>query len=121
MAHFAQINDNYIVENIIVVNNDILQDADGNESEQLGVQFCHELTGCESRWVQTSYNNRFRRMFAGIGFTYNPERDIFYPYQPYPSWSLDDDFNWQPPVPCPDGDHRWNESSLSWVQFDKDN
>lgn len=65
MAHFAQLDDNNVVTQVIVVNNEVLSDNDGVEQEALGIQFCQELLG--GTWVQTSYNNTFRRQFAAIG------------------------------------------------------
>lgn len=77
--------------------------------------------GDPTYWIQTSYNNNFRSIFAGIGCYYETIRDIFYPYQPYPSWILIETppgkWNWQAPVPYPsDGKkYYWNESTISWV------
>lgn len=75
MAHFAKLNDQNIVEQIIVVDNEVLLDDNGIESEQKGVDFCVDLLG--GRWVQTSYNNNFRGIYAGIGYSYDPDKDIF--------------------------------------------
>jgi hypothetical protein len=115
MAHFAQI-ENGIVTNVIVVqNNELL--IDGIENEQKGRQFCQNLFG--GTWIQTSYNNNFRKQYAGIGFTYNSDADIFIAPQPYPSWSLDSNYDWQSPSSFPtDGEaYYWDEESLSWVPF----
>lgn len=115
MAHFAQLDDNNIILNVIVVNNeDILDDA-GQESEEVGVQFCKNLFGGE--WVQTSYNGNFRKRYASIGGAYDPVNDIFIEPKPMPSWILNNDFNWVPPVPYPeDGiEYGWDEAKLQWV------
>jgi hypothetical protein len=75
MAHFAEIDENNLVINVISVHNNELIDDQGNESEQKGVDFCKSLFG--GVWVQTSYNNNFRGVYAGIGFSYDPLLDIF--------------------------------------------
>ena len=63
MAHFAKLDSNNVVQQVIVVNNDVLLDSDGNESEQIGIDFCKSLYGQEANWVQTSYNNTFRKQY----------------------------------------------------------
>lgn len=95
MAHFAQLDENNMVVNVIVVDDNKCLDADGNESEVIGAQFCSNLLG--GRWVQTSYNNRIRKRYAGIGFTYDEELDMFIAPQPNADWVLDEDYNWVPP------------------------
>lgn len=75
MAHFAKLNDENIVEQVIVVSNEVLLDDNGIESEQKGVDFCVNLLA--GRWVQTSYNNNFRGIYAGVGYTYDLDQDIF--------------------------------------------
>jgi hypothetical protein len=115
MAHFAQLDENNVVTQVIVVNNnDCL--LDGVENEDTGIAFCKSLFGANTRWKQTSYNGNFRKHYAGIGYTYNAVRDAFIPPQPYQSWTLDDDANWQPPVPMPTdgGMYSWNESTQAW-------
>ena len=111
MAHFAQITDGVVTNVIVVHNNELL--VDGVENEQKGKDFCHNLFGGE--WVQTSYNNNFRGTYAGIGYTYNSVADVFVAPQPYPSWTLDNNHDWQPPTPKPDGMYFWNEEELEWV------
>jgi hypothetical protein len=74
MAHFARVEDN-IVREVIVVNNEVLKDANGIEQEALGAQFCADTFGGE--WKQTSYNGNFRGTYAGVGMTYNSNKDIF--------------------------------------------
>ncbi len=115
MAHFAQLDDNNIVTQVIVVSNDELL-LDGVESEVKGILFCKSLFGEDTKWKQTSYNGNFRKNYAGIGYTYDATNDYFYAPQPYPSWTLDADAKWQPPVPYPtDGKmYSWNEETLSW-------
>jgi len=114
MAHFAKIENN-IVTQVIVVNNEDIIDEQGNESEALGIQLCKELLGGE--WRQTSYNNSFRKKYAGIGDTYDSTRDAFISPQPYPSWVLDENTcRWESPVPYPnDGNmYIWNEELVNW-------
>jgi len=77
MAHFAQIDENNIVTNVIVVSNEVLLNKDDYEGEQLGINFCKSLYGQDTIWIQTSYNNSFRGEFAGIGFYYDDELDVF--------------------------------------------
>jgi hypothetical protein len=113
MAHFAQLNDENVVTQVIVVANAELLD-NGVESESKGIAFCQSLLG--GRWVQTSYNNSIRRRFAGIGFTYDSSADVFVSPQPFPSWSLDENHDWQAPTPQPEGRHYWDETTLAWVE-----
>ena len=77
MAHFAELDNNNIVQRVIVVANDVLKDATGQENEELGKAFCQSLLG--GNWVQTSYNGNFRKMYAGIGYRYVPEENVFLP------------------------------------------
>jgi hypothetical protein len=115
MAHFAELDENNTVLQVIVVHNNELLDTSGNENEAKGVEFCSTLFG-HTNWVQTSYNNNIRKQFAGIGSTYDSESDVFVAPQPYPSWSLDDNNDWQPPTPMPEDDnvYSWNEDTQSW-------
>jgi hypothetical protein len=115
MAHFAQIDSNNIVQQVIVVNNTELLDENGQESESKGIQFCESLLG--GFWVQTSYNATFRKNFAGIGYTFDRVRQAFIPPKPYNSWMLNEDTcHWDSPVSMPsDGEiYVWNEDTLSW-------
>ena len=77
MAHFAKINSDNIVEQVIVVNNEVLKDDKGVEQESIGVAFCQSLFGSDTNWVQTSYNGNFRGRYAGAGMTYDPIKDEF--------------------------------------------
>ena len=115
MAHFAQLDENNAVTQVIVVANDELL-LDGVENETKGIMFCKSLFGEDTRWVQTSYNGNKRKNYAGIGYTYDPVNDWFFAPQPYPSWTLDSEAKWQPPTPYPtDGKfYTWNESTLTW-------
>jgi hypothetical protein len=119
MAHFVELDNNNIVIRSIVVHNNELLDENGNESEQKGIDFCVAHYG--GTWIQTSYNGNFRRNYAGVGYVYDPIRNIFLPPQPYPSWIMDDEkLNWINPVPKPDsGFWVWNEEILNWEEQDR--
>ena len=114
MAHFAELDENNTVLQVIVVHNNELLDGE-TESEAKGVEFCSTLFG-HMNWVQTSYNNNIRKQFAGTGYTYDSDSDVFVAPQPYPSWSLDDNSDWQAPTPMPEDDnmYSWNEETQSW-------
>jgi hypothetical protein len=116
MAHFAQLNENNVVTQVIVVANSDTSDANGVEKEHIGIAFCERLLG--GTWKQTSYNGNFRKNYAGIGYTYDADIDAFVPPQPYTSWTLNKDTaQWEPPVEMPnDGkEYVWNEATTSWV------
>ena len=89
MAHFAQLDDNNVVTQVIVVGNSDTSDADGVESESIGVAFCQSLLGANTNWKQTSYNGNMRVRYAGIGYSYNESLNAFVTPQPYASWTLD--------------------------------
>ena len=96
MAHFAQLDENNVVLQVIVVHNNDCKDADGNESEAVGVAFCQSLFP-GTNWKQTSYNGNMRYNYAGIGFTYNAEADAFIAPQPicgHKELFLNDKFQW---------------------------
>ena len=120
MAHFAKIGLNNKVIEINVVHNNVLLDANGNESEANGIDFLTKLTGW-AIWKQTSYNNKIRKNYAGIGYTYDETRDAFIAPKPYDSWVLNEDTClWQAPTPMPtDGKlYKWDESIKNWVALD---
>ena len=122
MAHFCKLGVGNIVEQVVVVNNEVITDNDGNEQEQLGVDFLNNLYGTRDVWKQTSYNGNFRKNFAGKGYSYDQERDAFIPPQPYESWTLDEETClWTPPTPYPtitdenkDDIYIWNETTKTW-------
>jgi hypothetical protein len=117
MAHFAQLDENNKVLQVIVVHNNELLD-NGDESEMKGIAFCQTLFP-GTNWRQTSYNANFRKNYAGIGFTYDPVRDAFIPPQPFPSWTLNENTcRWDAPVPMPQDGKRyvWDEPTQSWVE-----
>lgn len=115
MAHFAELDNGNKVLRVIVVSNDDCRDTDGNESEEIGQAFCEHLLG--GRWVQTSYNHNIRKQYAGIGFDYDADADVFVAPQPFPSWTLDENHDWQPPVPRPEGDYYWSEDDMAWLEL----
>jgi len=88
MAHFAKLDENNVVTTVVVVNNSELL-IDGVESEAKGVEFLISLFG-DSNWKQTSYNGNFRKNYAGIGYTYDPQRDAFIPPKPDGNYVLDE-------------------------------
>ncbi len=119
MAHFAQLDDDNFVLQVIVVNNSDCLDENGNESEAVGVAFCKSLLGDATRWKQTSYNSNMRFNYAGIGYQYDPIRNAFIAPKPYPSWALNETTcQWDAPVPYPIDDkrYRWDEPTTSWVE-----
>lgn len=117
MAHFAQLDEDNIVTQVIVVHNNELLDENGQESEVKGIEFCSNLLG--GTWVQTSYNGSFRKNYAGIGCIYDRARDAFVAPQPFQSWVLNEQTClWEAPTQMPtDGKmYHWDEPTISWVQ-----
>lgn len=115
MAHFAEIDTDGLVLRVIVVKNDELLE-DGVEVEAKGIEFCHLLFG--GTWLQTSYHNKIRKNFAGVGFKYDSELDAFIPIKPFASWVLNrETCRWEAPTPKPnDGNfYIWDETTCSWV------
>jgi hypothetical protein len=117
MAHFAQIDENNTVVSVIVVDNKDTADANGLEKEYIGAAFCERLFG--GTWKQTSYNGNIRKNYAGIGYSYNSFIDAFVAPQPYASWTLDANAQWQAPVEMPtDGKmYSWDEATTSWIEI----
>lgn len=118
MAHFAQLDENNIVIQVIVVSDEV--EADGEN-------WCAQFTG-GGVWKKTSYNTKngvhelggtpFRKNYAGIGYTYDAQRDAFIPPKPYNSWVLNEfKCDWEAPTPMPDDlkPHFWDEQSQSWL------
>lgn len=131
MAHYAFLDDNNVVTEVIVGRNeDEVVDGISDWEAYYG-----GLRG--QRCVRTSYNNNIRKNFAGVGYTYNESADVFVPAQPYPSWTLNEvEWLWEPPAPrpatVPDGTHIfddgnaagswvWDESTVDWVWIDYGN
>ena len=125
MAHFAQIDEKNIVTQVIVVDTKDTSTADGVEKESIGEAFCERLFG--GTWKKTSYNTLagehtsggtpLRGNYAGIGYTYDPTHDVFYPASPYPSWIIAaPTWTWTAPTPMPtDGKiYSWDETTKAW-------
>jgi len=102
MAHFAQLDENNKVIAVNVIGDVDCIDENGNESEAVGIAFCKKLWGDDTIWKQTSYNNNIRKNYAEIDGYYNPDKDTFIKRQPYPSWTKDENDDWQPPIAMPD-------------------
>jgi len=125
MAHFALLDDNNVVLNVLYVDNNDMLDGEGNESEALGIAQCREGLGKpNARLVKTSFSGSIRYRYAGIGFTYDEERDVFLTPKEWPSWVLNTTtLCWEPPTAEPElteeqrnvGSHYvWNEETTSW-------
>ena len=128
MAHFAQLDENNVVTQVIVVSNEDTSDSNGVEVEEIGVAFCKKLLGADTNWKQTSYNNTFRVRYAGIGYTYNAELDAFIAPKSFESWVLNTETaDWESPVgPAPTlteaetearSFYRWDEEAGAWELF----
>lgn len=120
MAHFAKLDENNQVIEVIVVNNEVIIDENGNENEQLGIDFCKQLFGEDTNWVQASYNGNIRKRYPAIGDTYNETLDAFITPKPYPSWILSSDTcDWEAPISKPEVSQDqifiWNENNEEWV------
>ena len=117
MAHFAEIIDGIVQRVIVVHNNELL--ADGKELEIKGREFCKNLFGGE--WIQTSYSGSFRGRFAGVGYEYRSDADVFIAPQPFESWKLNSLYEWEAPKPYPNDGSRyyWNENSKEWIKEDE--
>lgn len=122
MAHFAKINSDNIVTEVIVVNNDVILNSNGEEQESLGVDFCKQLYG-DGTYKQTSYNSKMRKNMATVGSTYDASKDAFIRPKRYSSWVLDESTcRWKPPVDHPvDSEaiggnvlYQWDESVTNW-------
>lgn len=108
MAHFARIDENNKVTQVLVV---------PDEQEHRGEEYLNGL-GLEGKWIQTSFNEKNRNIFAYTGAIYLPEKDVFVPAKHYPSWILDEDtLDWTAPIDKPqDGNvYIWNEENQNWV------
>jgi hypothetical protein len=125
MAHFAILDESNIVTRVEVINNAVLLDGDGVEQEQLGIDFLTELYGV-GNYKQTSYNRNIRKNYAGVGYTYDAEKDKFIKSKPFASWSLDENDDWKAPITHPDDDkdYYWNEdnyqadNNTGWVAIE---
>ena len=103
MGYFAHINENSVVTTVIVATQEFINT--GTE-------------GDPANWIETSIDGSFRKQYAGIGYTYDAEANVFICPQPYPSWVLDSNYDWVAPVPYPnDGKcYAWDETIINWVE-----
>ena len=125
MSHFAKLDENNIVTQVIVVSNeDITDPFTGQEDEILGIAFCKKLLG--GNWKQTSYNNNMRVRYAGVGYKFYEDLNAFVSPSPFPSWVLvEETADWESPVgPAPElteaqveskSFYKWDEEELEWV------
>lgn len=128
MAHFARLDENNIVTGVFVIANENCLDSDGNESENIGINYCKSfyepVYGSNTFWKQTSYNSKIRKNYAGIGYSYDENLDAFISPKPYNSWVLNNETcNWDPPTPQPElteqqievgSYYEWNEEKIDW-------
>ena len=125
MAHFAELDDNNVVTRVVVVSNDCVPSDEHVDGETWCINFFKGGT-----WKQTSYNHNFRKQYAGIGFTYDAAKNKFLSPQPYVSWALDANDDWQAPVTYPTvttyGSNdpldryiiSWDEDNIRWTATD---
>ncbi len=112
MANYAKLDENNLVIAVHCIDNNAIDLSNEEESGAVFLTALHNY----SLWKRTSYNNKIRKQYAGIGYSYDPVNDVFIAPQPYPSWALDDDFDWQAPTPRPQGERwYWDEPTLSWI------
>ena len=117
MAHFARIDENGVVQQVVVVDNKDTADAFGVEKEHIGAAHLEKILG--GTWKQTSYNGNIRKNYAGIGYTYRADIDAFVPPKPFASWILNADAQWEAPIAMPtDGKmYSWDEETTSWKEI----
>ena len=123
MAHYAQINSDNVVVNVLVMDNDM----ETNDGEQACIDWLQANVHADD-WVKTSYNNNIRKQYAGVGFTYDSSKDKFIAPQPYASWALDSSDDWQAPIAMPDDasadkKYSWDEdvyqadNTKGWIEY----
>ena len=112
MAHYAFLDANNVVTQVIV-GIDETELIEGLDTETWYGNFRGQTC------VRTSYNGNIRKQYAGIGYTYDDVADQFVAPQPYASWTLDENNDWQPPTPKPDGNYYWNEDTQTWQPFEQ--
>jgi len=107
MSHWAELDsDNKVIRVVVGDNND----PNGDE----GYQWLIDNLG--GTWIKTSYNNKIRKQYAGVAYQYDVNADVFIAPQPYPSWSLDENFDWKAPIEKPEGNWFWDEEIGNWVE-----
>jgi hypothetical protein len=119
VAYFAQIDDDGTVLQVISISNADAPDPAPEHSEPLGQAFIADVLSLPGTWVQTSWSGSMRKQYAGIGWRYDATADVFISPQPFLSWTLDANHDWQPPTPTPaeGGPWTWDEGTLSWVEM----
>jgi hypothetical protein len=124
MAHFAELDENNVVTRVVVVGNDVETAAGplgSNDMHVDGETWCVNFFKTPN-WKQTSYNNNFRKHYAGKGYTFDAAKDKFISPQPYDSWALDGNDDWQAPVTFPtdttDKTISWDEAGQKWTATD---
>jgi len=124
MAHFAELDGNNIVQRVVVVGNDVTTAAGPlgtNDMHVDGETWCVNFFK-GGNWKQTSYNNNFRKQYCGKGYTFDSAKDKFITPQPYDSWALDGNDDWQSPVTRPtdttDKFISWDEDNQKWTATD---
>ena len=121
MAHYAQLDENNIVTQVIVVSNSDITDANGNEVEEIGIGFCKKLLGKDTNWKQTSYNNNIRVRYAGIGYSFSEELNAFIPPSPFPSFVLNNTTaDWVSPLGAAPELTEEEIASRSFYKWDED-
>jgi hypothetical protein len=119
MSHFAKLDDNNIVLEVVVVSNETIDNLPFPESEPIGINFLTEWSDGYANWKQTSYNANFRKHYAGIDYSYDSDLDAFISPKPYPSWTLNTETcTWEASVPYPaDGAlYSWDELNQQWIK-----
>ena len=121
MAHFAELNDTNTVLQVIVLSNETCGEPELQypDTESVGRVFIAQTLGLGWNWKQTSYNGTFRSKYAGVGYIYDADEDVFISPHPYPSWSLNEDTClWVSPVPMPDDGnvYYWDEETQAYCQ-----
>jgi len=121
MASFAELDENNFVLRVIGVSNEVCGEpsCEFPETEILGKDFIANILNLGTSWVQTSFNNNFRKQYAGIGYTYDATADVFVAPKPFASWLLDENYDWQAPIDYPaDGKlYSWDETNQVWVEL----
>lgn len=118
VGYFAEVDGNNTVLRVISISNTVLGEPDLSfpATESKGQEFISDVLKFPGTWLQTSFNGTFRQRFAGINYQYDAVKNVFIAPQPFPSWVLDANNDWQPPVPCPGPGYIWDEGAGTWVQ-----
>jgi len=132
MAHFAELDENNVVLRVVVACNQDIANNGGEQSDQAAQHFTTvvPLSNDGVKWIQTSYSNSFRKQYASADYTYDSIKNIFIRPQPFSSWSLDDNSDWQAPISYPSikthNDNEiyvifWDETNQRWLGNDYSN